>query len=132
MTAAGTLARGRAAAEALMVDTCTIAHRTGSTTDDLTGETVATWETVYTGKCKIQNASIAQGQQVEAGELEPVLLRLELHLPIAGTSGIERGDRVTITTSTHDPDLAGRTLRVHDLSHKTWPTARRLGVQETT
>lgn len=114
-----------------MVDTCTITYSTGSAVDDLTGVSTTTYAVRYSGPCRVQQPS-GQGQVVEAGEVEPVLLRLELQLPVAGTTGIERGDRVVIDTAAHDADLVGRVFRVQDLSHKTHATSRRLSVQETT
>lgn len=131
MSAASVLARGRAAAEALMVDACTIQHQTGTTTDRLTGRTSPVYATVYTGACRVQQA-VALGSRVEAGEVEPVLLRLEVQLPVVGTEGIERGDLVTITASVHDADLVGRVFRVRDVHHKTHATARRIQAEETT
>lgn len=131
MSAASALARGRTAAQALMVDTCLIRHQTGSTTDRSTGVITPTYATVYTGRCRVQQA-LAQGARVEAGEVEPVLLRLEVQLPVVGTVGIERGDLVTITACAHDVDLVNRVFRVRDLHHKTHATARRIQVEETT
>lgn len=125
------LARGRAAAEALMTDTCVIRRRTGVTTDDSTGQTIDTWLTVYTGVCKIQETR-AQGRRTDAGEVSVVVVRRELHLPVATSTGVQRGDEATITASTGDDDLVGRVLRVHDLAEKTYATARRLGVEEVT
>jgi hypothetical protein len=131
MSAASVLGRGRTAAAALMVDACTIRHQTGQTTSPLTGVVTPTYSTLYTGQCRVQQA-LAQGARVEAGEVEPVLLRLEVQLPVVGTEGIERGDLVTITAAVHDADLAGRVFRVRDLHHKSHGTARRIQVEETT
>lgn len=131
MSAASVLARGRAAALALMVDTCTIRHQTGSTTDRLTGRQTPTYSTLYTGVCRVQQA-VAMGSRAEAGEVEPVLLRLEVQLPVADTEGITRGDLVTITAATLDDDLVGRVFRIRDLHHKTHATSRRLQCEEVT
>lgn len=131
MSAASALARARAAAQALMVDTCTIQHQTGTTTDPLTGVVTPTWTTVYTGRCRVQQ-TLAQGSRVEAGEIEPVVLRLEVQLPVVGSEGVERGDLVTVTASVHDVDLVGRAFRVRDLHHKTHATSRRVQCEEVT
>ncbi len=131
MSASSVLARGRKAIEALMVDSCTVTRQTGSHTDDLTGQVTPTYVTRYTGKCRVQ-AGGGQGQDAEAGEMEPVLIRVELQLPVATSTGIARGDLVTITSATHDADLAGRVFRVQDLFHKTHDTSRRIQIRETT
>ncbi len=131
MSVASALARGRAAATALMVDACAITRTGPVQTNRLDGTVAGNPVTVYSGQCRIQQA-LAQGQRVEAGELEPVLLRLEVQLPVVGTEGIERGDLVLITTATNDADLTARTFRVRDLHHKTHATSRRIQCEEVT
>ncbi|MDP9145658.1 MAG: DUF6093 family protein [Actinomycetota bacterium] len=131
MSAASVLARGRAAAQVLMVDTCTIRHQTGTTTSPLDGRTYPQYSTIYTGACRVQQA-LAQGSRVESGEVEPVLLRLEVQLPVVGSEGIARGDLVTIATCAHDGDLVGRVFRVRDLHHATHKTSRRIQCEEAT
>lgn len=127
------LIRGRAQAEALMVDACTIVHVTGTTTDDLTGAVTPATGPVYTGRCKVQTAgSGAMGRRYDVAEAAVVMLRLELHLPMATSSGVHRGDIVTVTASVNDPTLIGRTWRVHDEMHKSLSTARRLLLEEVT
>jgi hypothetical protein len=126
------LARGRAAAESLMVDTCLIRRRTSMATDDLTGQVTPTYQTVYSGKCKVQQSSRGMGHRRDVGEESTVLLRMEVHLPVAGTTGLAEGDEVTITAATNDAELLTKTFRVHDLEHKTFATARRLMVTEVT
>lgn len=131
MELTGLLASGRAAAEALMVDACTITAAGSGVTDDLTGEVIGGTTTIYSGKAKIQQ-SAALGQRADAGELSSILLRLEVHVPVAGTEAVTRGALVTVTASTNDSALVGRTFQVHDLSYKTFATARRLGLEEVT
>jgi len=123
------LARGRAAAERLMVDACTIRRATGEGSDD-DGNVTRTYEDLYAGKCRVQQTS-AQAAQEDVGEDAQLMLRLEVHLPMS-VVGLEAGDEVTITASAHDPDLPGRTFLVRDLAHKTHATARRVGVTERT
>lgn len=136
MSAATALARGQAAAEKLMVDACTIRRRDpdSDVTDPDTGEVTKAYaapDPLYAGKCRVQQA-LAQAQQQDAGEDYLLLLRLEVHLPVAGTTGLQVGDEVTVTASVHDPDLAGRVFLVRDLFHKTHPTSRRVQVTERT
>ena len=130
MSVASALARGQAAAEALMQDACTIRRRTGTVPDRFSGETVTTWDDLYAGKCRVQQG-IAQADEQDAGEDYQLRLRLVVQLPVAVT-GLEVEDEITITTAAHDPDLVGRVFLVRDLMHKTHPTARRVGVVERT
>jgi hypothetical protein len=130
MTRARVLARGRIAAEAGMVDACVIRRRTGSATDPDTGASTPTYSTLYAGVCKIQN-SHAEAGRTDVGEDYLLLLRLEVHLPIA-VIGLQVGDEITVTAAAYDADLPGRVFRIHDLAHKTFATARRVGALEKT
>jgi hypothetical protein len=132
VTRAGVLARGQQAAEAGMVDACTIRRATGGgTTDPVTGYPTQAYSTVYTGKCRVQQrAAVARPR--EAGEDQLMIVRFELHLPVAGTSDLRVNDEVTLTASAHDPDLLGRMFLVIELAHKSEATARRVGVTERT
>ncbi|AXH89407.1 hypothetical protein DVH21_05345 [Micromonospora aurantiaca] len=123
------LARGRAAAERLMVDACEVRRPTGEGSDD-DGNVVVTYEPVYSGKCRVQQPN-AQAAQQDAGEDYMLMLRLEVHLPIS-VVGLEAGDEITVTASQHDLDLVGRRFVVRDLAHKSHATARRVGVTERT
>lgn len=132
MSRASVLARGRAAAAASFIDTCTIDHQTGTTTDDLTGAVVNTYGTAtYTGPCRVQIAG-GSGGRTESGEASVVIFGVTVQLPVVGTEGVERGDRVTITASVHDQDLVGRVFYVEHLHSKSEATARRLAVVEAT
>jgi len=129
LAVAALLARGRRAAERLMVDECVIRRRTGETTGP-GGVVTPTYEQLYAGRCRVQQPPV-QAQAQEPGEAHVLVLRLEVHVPMP-VSGLRVGDEVEITASAHDPDLVGRTFLVHDLAHKTQATARRLGVVERT
>lgn len=129
ISATALLARGRRAAEALMVDQCTIRRRTGETTDD-DGNVVPAYADLYAGKCRVQQPN-AQAQPADVGEDYLLLLRLEVQVPMS-VVGLEVGDEITVTTSVHDPDLSGRVFVVRDLAHGSHKTARRVGVTERT
>jgi hypothetical protein len=124
------LLRGRAAAEALMVDACTIQHRTGQTTDGELGRVTPTYATVYTGKCKIQRAAAAVSP-TDVGQASLLVGQLEVHVP-ASVTGVVGDDRVTITASVLDPALVGAVYTVRGIPEKTFLTARRLAVIEVT
>jgi hypothetical protein len=130
MSAASALARGRSAAEALMVDACTVTRVGDRGTDTTTGEVTEPTSTLYTGQCRVQQAQ-AQATEETVGEDHLLLLRLEVQLPMSVT-GLEVGDLITITASVHDPDLPGRVFRIHDLAYKTHATSRRVQCVEKT
>ncbi|MFC6017796.1 DUF6093 family protein [Plantactinospora solaniradicis] len=127
MSAASVLARGRRAAERLMVDTCTIRRRTGETTGP-GGVVEATYDVLYTGPCRVQQQAPSASPQ-DAGEDYALMLALTVQLPMSVT-GLRTEDEITIDTSAHDPDLPGRVFVVKDLAHKSHATARRVGVVE--
>jgi hypothetical protein len=131
MSRASVLARGQAKAAEGMADACTITRVTGRSTNTTTGAVTPTTSTLYTGKCRIQQAQ-AQAQREDIGEDHLLLLRLEVQLPVVGTEALAVGDLITITAAVNDADLVGRVLRVHDLAHKSEATARRPQCLEVT
>jgi hypothetical protein len=131
MSAASALARGQAAAAALMVDACTIRRRAaGGTTDPVTGYPSQSWTGLYAGKCRVQQHQASAGRE-DVGEDHLLLLRLEVQLPVSVT-GLAVGDEITVTAAAYDADLVGRTFLVHDLAHKSHPTSRRVQCLERT
>lgn len=130
LSPASALARGRAAAEALMADAVTVQHQTGETTDGETGAVTPAYSTVYTGKAKIGQATPA-ASPTDVGEAAVFLGQLVLHLPVSATA-VQPDDLVTVTTSLLDPGLAGRTFRLRGPSHKSYLTARRYPMVEVT
>lgn len=126
------LARGRAKAEAGMIDTCTITHRALTGINQQTGEQIVTTEAVYSGACRVQQRVPAGATLTDEGESSKQMLRRELQLPVATSGGISVGDTVTINTCPNDADMAGRVFVVQELAGKTEATARRLGVEEAT
>lgn len=136
MTRDAVLARGRAAAERGMIDSCVITRKTGETTTDLGGITY-TYDQIYpvppaiSGKCRLQQTQ-AQGRSETTGEAYVIMAQRELQLPVASSTGIQAEDIVTITSCVHDPDLVGKVFVVRDEHGKTEATARRLTVQERT
>lgn len=130
MAAAATLA-GRRAAEALMVDACTITHRTGvGVLNETTGQVARTSTTVYTGPCRVQSPQ-AQPQQAEVADRAATTQPLVVSIPVAA-AGVLVGAAVQITASALDAELVGRRFRVTGVHHKTHATARRLQVEEVT
>jgi hypothetical protein len=133
-----TALRGRAKAEADMVDACIVQHLTGSSTDQETGVVTPTYATVYSGtgpggggKCKVQQTAPA-GSPTDVGEAAVYVGQLQLHLPVtAVTALVAPDDLVTMTVCVLDASLVGRTFRLRGPAHKSYATARRFPMIET-
>lgn len=125
-----TLTDGRALAEALMLDSCTITRVDPDVpfTTDANGVDHPTLLTVYAGRCKVQ-ASKAQEANPETGGQVFTVQRYELHVPVGGYAP-QVGDVATIAAATFDEYLAGQKLRVESLLHKSMATAYRLAVTD--
>lgn len=122
------LLRGRNAAEQLMVDACTIKHRTGEVTDGEFGTVTPSYSTVYSGKCKVKRQA-AGGGPTDVGQASVFIGSLEVHIPVSVT-GVSVDDLITITASALDSALVGRVYRVRDVLEKSFLTARRLACIE--
>jgi hypothetical protein len=131
MSRASITPQGRRFAEAGMADACTIRRVTGTTTDDFSGTVTPTYATLYTGKCRVQQIT-GTGRPHDVGEDFVLIQRIDVQLPVAGTEGLKVTDEVRITASVHDADLVGRSFLVHDLTHKSEATARRVACTERT
>lgn len=121
--------RGRAAAEALMRDTCVVERRGEDVTDPVTAEVTESWEPVYSGACKMQGRTAQAAAPVAGGHVFTVE-QLMIHLPVSAGSMV--GDRATIVTSTMDPDLVGLQLRLTELARGSYRTADRWNVELVT
>ena len=140
MSALTALAAGRAAAEAIMVDSCVITRVSGSPgpVDPATGErTPAPRVTVYPlpgaeapldGRCKVQTFEPYESNRDSGGHVYTTQ-RYALHLPV-GSGPVKVDDQVQVTTAVADPQLAGREYRIAGLHHKSLATAQRLPMEE--
>lgn len=128
MSAATALAKGRAAAERLMVDECAITRATGHALNEETGADESTYATVYTGKCRVQAGEVMAHNTDVAGR-EATFIRVSISVPLDADPALP-GDLVTITAAAFDPQLPGRQFRVVGVLGKTHATARRLDVEE--
>ena len=119
--------QGRAAASALMLDTCTV-HRPGPpVTDPDTGAVTPSLTLLYTGPCKIQQ-TLAQSSNPEAGGHQFTVQDTRWDTPV-GEGPFEVNDVVTIVDAVLDPQLTGRVYRVTDPFHKSGATAQRTRVE---
>lgn len=132
MSAITATLRGRAAAEALMLDAVTVTRLASQVTDPETGVVTPTYTTIYTGKCKVQRSQRASRvAPTSVGEAEVFESRLELHLPTSAT-GVTSDDIATVTASVLDPDLVGMVFHVREPAAKTFTTAHRFGIIQVT
>lgn len=133
---AGVLARGRRAAESLMVDTCTIKRpdpeaEPGQMDPDTMQYPATDLITVYTGPCRVQvRAVTATPKDVTVGERVGGEQTSELQLPVVGSEDVAVNDVVTIVTAANDASMVGRTYTVTGRHEKTHATARRLALTE--
>lgn len=128
MSAASATLAGRAAAERLMVDACTVTRVTGTTSDGETGRITETLATIYSGKCRIRQRA-ATGSRTDVGEASVVQVGYELQLPMSATA-VRVEDRVTVTASVLDASLVGRRWHVSSEAAGSHLTARRLQITE--
>ena len=130
MTAAGTLARGRKRAEALMVDVGELRGPDvkGPLDEDTNQYTYAPGPLKYAGKGKLQTTD-AIGNDKVAGDRAIMVTRFEVHLPMSAPEALV-DDVWTFTASAHDPQMVGKRFRVATPPHKTFFTARRIAVEE--
>ena len=122
--------RGRARAESLMLDTCTV-HRPGEPITDSDGNVTPSLTLLYTGPCKIQQ-TLAQSSNPVAGGHRFTVQDVRWDTPVMTSVQFEVDDVVTITDAVLDPQLTGRVYRVTEPFHKTGATAQRTRVEEVT
>ena len=132
MTLQSVTAEGRIAAEARMVDACTITRGGGAPTfNPNTGTyTNTAGTTIYVGPCEVQISDGLNAQTSEAGGQVVTDRRVTVKVPMS-VEGVRVDDVVTITASELDPDLVGQSFRVMTGFAKSFATARRLQVQAT-
>lgn len=121
------LASGRAAAQRLMTETCTITRAgTGSQVYNAANDTFTepSRQTIYTGPCRVK-APTGGDSRVAAGDDVYHLDAYIVSIPVSATV-IRPEDQVAITSAASDPTLAGITLRVRSITSGSQVTARRL------
>lgn len=128
MTANRVALRGRAAAERLMTDTCTVTRTTSEPAlNQATGTiTDPTTLTVYAGKCRLKPATRLD-QPVQVGETMVAKWRWTVSVPF-GTP-VELNDVITVNAS-QDPVMVGKQIRVRSTDRGTHITAHRLHGEE--
>lgn len=132
MSATSVTLRGRTAAEARMVDACTIVRLGSETFNPTIGEyTTAAPTSLYVGACEVQVSDGLNAQEQETGGQVVTQRRVTVKVPMSVT-GVQVDDVVTITAAALDADLVGQAFRVVGEFAKSFATARRLQVEGTT
>ena len=128
MSAVAATLRGREAAEALMLDACTVTRPGDPVTDPDTGSVTPGSTLVYSGPCKVQQ-TISQASNPSAGGHSFTVQDSRVDFPVtAGPLAVD--DVVTMAASVLDPQMVGRVFRVTELFHKSYATAQRTTVSE--
>ncbi len=127
------LNRGRAAAQALMTDTCRVRRAGAASTDSSTGVVTPSWTYPYAtgstaGPCRVQDSTGSTTGAV-GGVAQSDIAAVVVSLPMSAT-GIVPGDQVVVVSCAHDPGLVGRVFTVTRVLAKSHATARRLWCEE--
>lgn len=131
MTLEAVLSRGRARAMKLMTDTCTVRRLTGNSTDPTSGVVTPTWDTLYSGMCRIQETgSIGGNEPAEVAAVDSTYTATVIvSIPITAT-GIRPGDQIVFNTSQFDDGVPGRVMTIVRVQQKSQATARRLWAED--
>ncbi|MDR4533215.1 DUF6093 family protein [Glutamicibacter sp. PS] len=114
--------RGRQRAKALMIAQCIIKRETGHTYDPALGHEVATFDTIYTGRCGYDMSDTQPSDLVVAGA-NYTITDVMVKLPVGTT--VRKGDLVEITASELDLPRPGTKAKLEALAEGTHRTAER-------
>lgn len=123
------LARWRSREQTQFRSTCTVTRASGGprTFDPVANDYAdPAPTTVYDGPCKVRRSATA-GIDTEVAGREVRLQDLEVILP--ADTAVAEGDTVTVSSSP-DPALAGKTLRITDVLSDDWQINRVVAVEE--
>ena len=123
----GVLGMARAQATARMSETVTVGV-TASVFDDATGKYVDTLTAHYTGVARIRYPSMVVSEKTPVGQVL-ASQDVTLHLPVGLASAVDINDTVTVTASSVDGDLVGRTYRIKGLAQAGQVSASRFPVE---
>lgn len=105
------VAAGRRAAERLMTARCVVRRITG--TETVGFEEVPVYEVIYEGICKPQTFRPQESNVGSLSGSSQTVTRSEVHFPV-GQFVAQVGDVITVTESTHNALLVGKSFRVVD------------------
>ena len=133
MMLTGALAMGRAQANARMTETVTVTTTTpGTVMDESTGTYPDVIVSHYEGpnsdhRARVKFPTLTVSEQTPGGQTIAVQ-DVMLSLPVGFSSAVRVDDIVTVTGSTIDPDLIGRTFRIKGVAQAGQTTAHRFPV----
>ena len=116
-----------------MTETVTVGASVEGAFDNSTGTYPMVFESHYTGpnndhRARVKFPTLTVSERTPGGQTIAVQ-DVTLHLPVGFTSAIRIDDVVTVTGSSVDPDLVGRTFRVKGLAQGGQTTAHRFPVE---
>lgn len=118
--------RGRIVAGRLLRDRADLQHRTGSTTDAVTGARVDVW-TTYAPAVPCRVRTLLGEIIAESGGSQVTAQRMTAAVPYS--QAVDVGDRLMVTVS-DDPTLVGRALYVRAVPRGSDHVLRRLTVSD--
>ncbi|WP_431903641.1 DUF6093 family protein [Nonomuraea sp. bgisy101] len=121
------LAAARALLPRFMEEQCVVERYGGRVFNATTGKYDEVWTPIYTGACAVK--PVAAGRDTELGEIEVVLRRYRVSIPFGAAVPIKPDDRTTVTSSA-DPWLVDRPLRVVDVSYSATSASRKFFVED--
>jgi hypothetical protein len=131
MSAARVVARGRLAAERLMIDTCSVSYPTGATVwNEASGRDVPVYAVDFESPCQFQSTALVT-EDADVGARREVVDKVTLKLPV--TAPQVRTDALVECLTVgliSDPRLVGRKFLVGAPFNKTYATATRLELKE--
>jgi len=114
--------RGRERAKMLMIATCTIKRPTGSGFDPALGHEVATFDTIYTGRCGY-DVDATQPTELLVAAANYTITNALAKLPIG--TGAMPGDLLEITSAQLELPRIGTKAELVELAEGTHRTAER-------
>lgn len=129
MTAESAVAAGRAAAEALMTDTCQVGTLSSDEVlNPESGEYEHVFTPVYDGPCRFKAGNV-QASDVESASQLLVSQLATLSLPIDASLEVRNGMQVRVTGSLTDPALPGTVATIKAPFRSSYATARRFATE---
>ena len=130
----GALAMGQAQANARMTESVTVGIMVKSETiDESTGQYPQVFESHYAGpngdhRARVKFPTLTVSERTPGGQTIAVQ-DVMLSLPVGFSSAVRIDDIVTVTSSTVDPDLVGRTFRIKGDAQSGQVSAHRFPVE---
>ena len=129
MSFSSAVAAGRRAANSRMSESVTVTTAApGTTMDESTGTYPDIITSHYAGIARIKYPTLTVSEKTPVGQTLAAQ-DVTLHLPVGLASQVRVDDVVTVTYSSVDPDLIGRTFRIKGLGQAGQVSASRFPVE---